>query len=59
MNTMLDDDMKVKPSDKYKDISFELYEDILQLGNIGYLNDYVIGMRRAIISTFYVIEDID
>jgi hypothetical protein len=49
MNAMLDDDMKVKPSDKYKDISFELYEEILQLGNIGYLNDYVIGMRRAII----------
>ena len=59
MNTMLDDNMKIKPSDKYKDISFELYEEILQLGNIGYLNDYVIGMRRAIISTFYVIEDID
>ena len=54
---ILDDKMQVVPSDVYKDISFELYEQVLQLGNIWYLNDYVIWLRKAIVSTFYLIEN--
>lgn len=47
---------QLKLPDNIKDISFELYEEILNLGNYWYLNDYVIWLRRAIVNNYYILE---
>lgn len=42
-----------------KDITFELYDKILTLANLGYLNDYVTGLRKEIAANYHVLETED
>lgn len=46
-------------AEKAEDITFELYDKILTLSNLGYLNDYVTGLWKEISANYHVLETKD